>query len=231
MSSFQGFPPEAFTFFEGLEKDNTKAYWEANKEVWENSIHQPMVTLLETFEGEFPPLRLFRPYRDVRFSKDKSPYKLSAAAASETQGRGGVGLYIQLSSEGLMVAYGAYTMRPDQLVRFRAAIDHDLYGAQFEKLLATLADQSLPVTCGGEAPLKMVPQGYAKDHPRIDLLRWKGAVIIKEFSAAEGWLHTPLVVDKVRAIWHGSEPLQDWLESHVGPTNVSVEKAGSRRSR
>jgi uncharacterized protein (TIGR02453 family) len=231
MPSFQGFPPEAFTFFTGLEKDNTKSYWEANKAIWENSVHQPMEDLLEEFVGEFPPLRLLRPYRDVRFSKDKSPYKLTSAAASETKGRGGVGLYLQLSSVGLMVAYGAYTMRSDQLGRFRAAIDHDLYGAQFERLLNTLAAQSLPVTSGGEAPLKTVPPGYSKDHPRIDLLRWKGAVVIKEYGPAEGWLHTPQVVDRVKAIWHGSEPLQDWLESHVGATREQVEKAGSRRSR
>ena len=130
-----------------------------------------------------------------------------------------------------MVAHGAYAMRSDQLGRFRAAIDHELYGVQFEKMLSTLAEQSLPVTSGGEAPLKTVPPGYSKDHPRIDLLRWKGAVVIKEYSSAEEWLHTPQVVDKVRAVWHGSEPLQEWLTIHVGPTMEVIEKAGSRRTR
>ncbi|MEO7019935.1 MAG: DUF2461 domain-containing protein [Ktedonobacteraceae bacterium] len=228
MQNFQGFPSEAITFFEGLERDNSKTYWEANKAVWESTVHKPMEDLLEDLEEEFPPLRLLRPYRDVRFSKDKSPYKLSIAAASETRGKGGVGLYIQLSSTGLMVAYGAYTMRSDQLERFRAALAHDLYGAQFEKLLSTLAALSLPVTSGGEAPLKTAPLGYTKDHPRIDLLRWKGAVVIKEFGVEEECLQTPQALEEVKAVWHGAEPLKDWLEAHVGPSREPSEKAGTR---
>ncbi len=228
MSSFQGFPPEAFTFFVGLEKDNSRAYWEDNKAVWENKIHQPMLDFLDAFEGEFPPFRLFRPNRDVRFSKDKSPYKLWTGAASENSGKGSLGLYIRLSSSGLMAAYGAYIMERDQLERLRAAIDHDLYGPQFEEIVRRLAASSLPVTSGSEAPLKTVPQGYAKDHPRADFLRWKGVVAIKEFDMSEKWLHTSQAVDKVKAVWHTAEPLKIWLDSHVGPSQEAPARVGTR---
>ena len=228
MSSFQGFPPEAFTFFAGLENDNSKAYWEANKTVWENKVHKPMQKFLEALEEEFPPLRLFRPNRDIRFSKDKSPYKLWIGATSESRGVGGVGFYVRLDSSGLKTACGAYVMARDQLERFRAAIDHDLYGTQFEEMTHTLATLSLPVTPGGEAPLKMVPPGYAKDHPRADFLRWKGAVIVKDFDGIQEWLHTPEAVEKVKAVWHGAEPLKDWLDIHMGPSQESSERFGLR---
>jgi uncharacterized protein (TIGR02453 family) len=228
MGSFQGFAPEAVPFFVGLEKDNSKTYWETNKAVWESKVHQPMEELLSVLEEEFPPLRLFRPNRDVRFSKDKSPYRLWIGAAGEARGTGGVGLSLRLSSANLMVACGTHIMMPDQLERFRVALDHDLYGAQFEQLISTLAALSLPITPGGEPPLKTAPLGYTKDHPRIDFLRWKGVVAIKEFSVVEAWLYTPQVIDKVKAVWHNAEPLKDWLETHVGPSKQPSGRSGTR---
>ncbi len=73
MSGFRGFPPELFTFFAGLEKNNSKAYWAANKATWENKVRQPVQGLLADLNGEFPPLRMFRPNRDVRFSRTSRP--------------------------------------------------------------------------------------------------------------------------------------------------------------
>lgn len=228
MSDFQGFYPEALTFFEELEKDNSKTFWEAHKSIWEEKVRQPMQDFLEAFEGEIPPLRMFRPNRDVRFSKDKSPYKLWTGATSEARGVGGVGYYIRLGPTGLSVACGAYVMAKDQLDRFRDAIDHPLSGSQFEEMIGVLAALSLPVMSGGEAPLKTVPSGYPKDHPRAEYLRWKGVAVVKSFDKDEGWLYTSEAVEKVRAIWRGVEPLKVWLDSHVGPTQELAERARPR---
>lgn len=225
MSNFQGFYPEAFTFFAELEKDNSKTFWEAHKALWEKKVHQPMQDFMEAFEGEIPPLRMFRPNRDVRFSKDKSPYKLWIGATSEAKGVGGVGYYIRLGPTGLSVACGAYVMAKDQLERFRDAINHPLSGAQFEEMTQALAAVSLPVMSGGEAPLKTVPPGYPKDHPRAEFLRLKGVAVVKSFDKDEAWLFTPEAVEKVRAVWRGVEPLKDWLDSHVGPTQEPTERA------
>src|SRR5262245_57335870 len=78
--AFQGWPTEAVTFFEGIEADNTKAYWQAHKAVYEECVRAPMEALLGELEDDFGPGRVFRPYRDTRFSTDKTPYKLNCAA-------------------------------------------------------------------------------------------------------------------------------------------------------
>src|SRR2546423_265028 len=85
---------EALEFFEGLEAENTKSYWQANKHVYDTLVRPPMEELLAELEPEFGAWRIFRPYRDVRFSADKSPYKTNIAA---TIGDG----YVSLSAEAL----------------------------------------------------------------------------------------------------------------------------------
>src|SRR4026207_302168 len=92
--TFRGWPVEAIEFFEGLEADNSKSYWQRNKEVYDSTVRAPMEELLAELEPEFGEARIFRPYRDVRFSADKSPYKTNMAA---TLGEG----YVSLSADGL----------------------------------------------------------------------------------------------------------------------------------
>ena len=80
---FNGWPAEALEFYEGLEADNSKAYWTANKAVYETAVRQPLDALSATIADEFGELVVFRPYRDVRFAKDKSPYKTAMGALTE----------------------------------------------------------------------------------------------------------------------------------------------------
>ena len=107
---FKGWPERALLFYEGLEADNTKAYWHDHKVVYERDVKAPMEALLAELKDEFGETHLFRPYRDTRFSHDKSPYKTAIAA--------GVGEgYVQLSADGLLCGAGTYTMSSDQLER------------------------------------------------------------------------------------------------------------------
>ncbi len=73
--AFSGFADEAFTFYEGLLADNSKPYWTSHKEIYERHVRAPLTELCAELEEEFGAVKLFRPYRDVRFSKDKTPYK------------------------------------------------------------------------------------------------------------------------------------------------------------
>ena len=116
---FTGFPVAALDFYEDLEADNSKAFWAAHKAVYDDCVRGPMLALLAELEEEFGEGKAFRPYRDVRFSKDKSPYKTAAGAV--TEGEGGEHYYVQISAEGLMIGSGYYRMAPDQLARFREA--------------------------------------------------------------------------------------------------------------
>ena len=120
-SGFRGFPADALDFYAGLAKDNTKAYWERRKPTYENSVRAPMEALLGSLPDGFPPFRLMRPYRDVRFTKDKSLYKTECGASGWTDG--GAGYYLGLSADGFLVGGGIYQLGRDQLERFRAAVD------------------------------------------------------------------------------------------------------------
>jgi uncharacterized protein (DUF2461 family) len=84
--AFKGWPAEAIEFYEGLEADNTRAYWQDHKQDYEELVKRPMVELLAELEGDYGAGKIFRPFRDVRFSKDKSPYKTAIGATLERGG-------------------------------------------------------------------------------------------------------------------------------------------------
>jgi uncharacterized protein (TIGR02453 family) len=214
MTAFAGFPPEALTFYDGLRRDNSKAYWEANKAVWETAALDPMRALVAELEA-YGPFHLFRPYRDVRFAKDKSPYKTQIAAYGESEG--GASYYLALSADGLHVLSGYYMMAPDQIARFREAVAADATGETLPGLIAGVVARGLAVGHGGQDPLKRVPKPYPADHPRGDLLRWKGLIAGIEFGAP-GWLHTAEAQDRIVAVWEAARPLNEWLDRRVGPS-------------
>jgi uncharacterized protein (TIGR02453 family) len=211
--SFDGFPEQAMVFYEGLCADNTKAYWTDHKDVYDTCVKAPFEQLLTQLEPEFGPAKLFRPYRDVRFAKDKTPYKEHAGAvAHDTDGS--TGLYVQLSQDGLYVAGGSWHLASDQVARLRAAVDDDTSGTRLTKVLATLEKGGWRI--GGDR-LVRVPKPYAADHPRAELLKAKSLAANLPFEPAE-WLHTPECGERVAAAWRQLAPLNDWLRRHVGPS-------------
>jgi uncharacterized protein (TIGR02453 family) len=216
---FEGFPPELFTFLQGLEKDNSKAYWDAHRAVWEASVKEPVNRLMADLEEEFGPLRTFRPNRDVRFSKDKSPYKTWVGVTTSDRAVGGIGAFLRLDADVMRLAGGAKALAPDQIKRFRSAIDNTASAAEFETIRRKLAEQGLAVEPGMQPVLKRVPAGYPADHPRAELLRWKGAVVIKEYERAD-WMHEPRAIDPVREIWRATTPLKEWIDTHVGESEA-----------
>ena len=217
--TFRGWPAEAIEFYEGLEADNSKAYWQDHKSVYEKSVFGPMSELLTELLPEFGEGRIFRPYRDVRFSADKSPYKTAMGAAL---GRGG---YIHLSAEGLGAGCGMYTMAPDQLQRFRQAVVDNRAGGELSRLVAAATKARLVVTA--HDTLKTAPKGYAKDHPRVDLLRQKGLITWKEWPVGP-WLGTSQAKKRVVDFLRASAPLNRWLDARVGPSTLAEDPRGRR---
>ncbi len=206
--AFRGWKVEALEFFEGLEAENTKAYWERHKAVYTDLVRAPMEALLAEMEPEWGEGRIFRPYRDVRFSKDKSPYKTAIGAMV---GEG----YVQLSAEGLAAGCGMWEMASDQLARYRDAVVDDASGSELERLVADARQAGIGVEAHGE--LKTAPRGYPKDHPRIELLRYKGLVTWREWPAG-AWLGTARAEDRIVSFFEGSKPAVAWLRANVGPT-------------
>ncbi|WP_431958240.1 DUF2461 domain-containing protein [Nocardia lijiangensis] len=214
MSGFGGFPLAGLDFYEDLEADNSKTFWNAHKSVYEESVRAPMVALTAELEADFGPTKIFRPYRDVRFAKDKSPYKTAQGAVVGTAP--GVGWYVQISAAGLFIGGGFYSGSPAQVAQLRATIDDDVRGPELEKILAKLTKAGF--TIGGDK-LKTKPKGYEADHPRIDLLRHKSLTCSRQFGAP-AWLETPRTAKEVRKAWEAMRPLIDRLTAIVGPANA-----------
>ena len=206
---FTGWPARAFEFYEGLEADNSREYWTAHRAVYDNDVLAPMEALLTELAAEFGDGKVFRPYRDVRFSADKSPYKTAIGATIE---RGG---YVHLSADGLGVALGYHLMAPDQLARYRHAVAEDVTGEQLRRVIAQI--EGLGIDVVGEQPLKTAPRGYSKDHPRVDLLRNKGLITWQEWPV-DPWMHTAKAKARIVKHFRSARPLQDWLDDRVGPS-------------
>ena len=219
-SAFRGWPVEGFDFFERLEHDNSKAFWTANRATYDAAIRGPMDALAVEIEDEFGPLHVFRPYRDVRFSKDKSPYKTGIGAV--TEGEGGEIFYVQLSAEGLMAASGYYQMSRDQLERFRRAVASEVGGPDLVRRVAEAEAAKLEI--GGEA-LKVAPRGYPRDHPRIRLLRHKGLTASRSFPPAK-WISSHGALERITAVWREAAPINGWLAANVGPSTEPPPEAG-----
>jgi uncharacterized protein (TIGR02453 family) len=213
--TFRGWPPEAFELYAGLEVDNSRTYWQAHRDVYDRGVKRCFAALSDAVAPRFGPLHLFRPNRDVRFAKDKSPYKTAAGAVTESQG--GATYYLQISATGLFVGSGMYHLVPDQLERYRTALDDPRRGAQIQVIVDDLARKKYSI--GSMESLKTVPRGYAKDHPRSELLRMKGLTVGREFPLAR-WMHTPKALDRIVETWTAAAPMNRWLERNVGPSTA-----------
>lgn len=206
--AFRGWPPAAIEFFAGLEADNSRRYWQANSEVYHSAVRAPMEALLADLAAEHGEGKVFRPNRDVRFSRDKSPYKTNIAAVLDGGG------YVQLSAAGLSVGRGYYLLERDQLERYRQAVDDDATGVELARIVAGLRAGGMSVTA--HDVLKTAPRGVRKDHPRIELLRHKGLIGWKEWPPGP-WLATAEAGERVEGVLRAARPLSAWLDRHVGP--------------
>jgi len=207
------FTPDTFGFFADLETNNNKAWWEANKVRYEDSVRRPLLAVLDAVAGEFGVAKVYRPYRDTRFSADKTPYKDRAAAA--VFGKSGTGFYLEVSARGIDVGGGYWMPGKDQIERFRAVADDVRLFGDLEATIEELEQ------CGysmyQQDALKTAPRGFAADHPRIHLLRLKHMVVEKIISPAE-WLTLPDSAAAIRAEWHRVAVWNEWLASMVGPS-------------
>ena len=205
---FSGWPAEAIEFYEGLAADNSKSYWQAHKAVYDELVYRPMTELLAELEPEFGDGKIFRPYRDIRFSRDKSPYKTAIAA---TLADGG---YVQFSADGLSAGCGKYMLSPGQLDRYRRAVADDGSGADAGRNRGGGA-AGRPRRCRARHAQDLpegLPQGSSARRPApLQGPDHLAAV------AGGAWLGTAEAKTRIVDFLHASAPLKDWLAIHVGP--------------
>jgi uncharacterized protein (TIGR02453 family) len=208
-STFAGFPVAALDFYDDLEVDNTRAYWEKHKDVYTESVKAPMAALCAALAPEFGDAKVFRPYRDVRFAKDKTPYKTHQGAF--VPAGPATGWYVEVSAGGVRTGAGFHEASSPRLASIRAAIDDDRRGQELERLLAGLRADGWDV--GGER-LKTTPRGYSADHPRIELLRHKSMTVGRSHGF-EPVVHTPELLDVVRDDWRELRPFVEWVAENA----------------
>lgn len=208
--TFDGFPVAALDFYDDLEMDNTKSFWTAHKAVYDEAVKRPMDALVAELEPEFGKAKVFRPYRDVRFAKDKTPYKTHQGAFVPSGPS--TGWYVQVGAPGVRVGVGFYEASPARLAAIRAAVADELRGRQLTRILETLQRDGWEL--GGDT-LKTSPRGYDADHPRIELLRHRSMTLGRSYGF-EPVIHTAELLDLVRRDWRAGAAFVRWVTEHGG---------------
>ena len=225
---FTGFPAEGLGFLAELKEHNDKAWFEAHRATFESALVAPgraLVTELgERLQREVSPaLRvepkiggsIMRQHRDIRFSKDKSPYKTYFGLwfwDGEERSSTRPGFYLGFSAEELTLGAGKHGFEDEQLKAYREAVMDERRGAALANIVANVRAQG-SYEIGGQT-YKKVPAQYESDHPRADLLKHTGLhAELREPAGAR--LHGPQLVDYVMEHYRRLAPLVVWLGANV----------------
>lgn len=218
---FDGFPKGSIDFFRRLKKNNNREWFHKHKAEYEENIKFPMQCLVATLgrelrdelpEMEFNPRKaIFRIHRDVRFSKNKAPYKTNIAAAVEMKGKKKStetpGLYVGIEPGSIFVGGGLYMPQGEQLKAIRKAI-----AGKPEEFLAVVEDKRFRRVFGsimGEKLVK-VPLGFPKDHPMMEHLKHKQFFVGKEWED-ESLCYSGRFAAAVAGLFRDTMPLVRWL--------------------
>lgn len=225
MGEFTGFPSKGLKFLKDLAANNDKAWFEENREIYESQLVTPALFFIVEFgqllqERISPDIvydtrtngagSMFRIYRDVRFSPDKSPYKTHVGIFF-WEGRGkkmdNPGYYFHLEPGGAVMYAGKYQFEKDQLIAFRDAVADSRKGVELVKAIAAVKKTGYEI---GEVHYKKVPRGYDPDHPRAELLRHNtlyaksSPIALKDVSSSR---LLDICLDHARNM----DPIQRWL--------------------
>jgi uncharacterized protein (TIGR02453 family) len=226
MTRFDGFGPKVHGWFKGLEADNSKEYYAANRDFFEESIRGQMEALLtelgDTFGGR---LKMFRQNRDVRFSADKSPYKTNTYGVLLGSNMAAQGLYASISANGLVAGSGYHIMARDQLDRYREGVADDKHGPELSERVDMAEKAGLELW--GDS-LTTAPRGYPKDHERIELLRRKSLSLGATLSCGRG-IGRADALQFVAQTWRAAAPVTGWLDEHVGASTIPIDRGRRRR--
>jgi uncharacterized protein (TIGR02453 family) len=220
---FRGFGPDALPFLKALAFHQTRDWFEANRRTYESDLKTPMGDLVEALSAAFAkaeiPLKgdrkasLFRINRDVRFTKDKSPYKTNVGAVLTRGGaKNDVGLfYMHVALEGCFAAAGFYLPEPEPLARMRAAIVRT--PKAWKQMIAKLAKAGLAPSA--EHAMKRAPRGFedVADAEIAQALKLKSIICSRPIETAK--LRDPALVADLAAFARDALPLLEWGWSAV----------------
>jgi uncharacterized protein (TIGR02453 family) len=223
VARFEGFADAKASFFKRLAKNNDRIWFAKHKDEFEAGWNAPMKALLADVKDAIDATyahcdlgepKVFRIYRDVRFAKDKSPYKtnLGGLIPMERQGTRVTDLpiacYFHIGAEETLAAAGHYMMEPPSLARFRKAVAEDARGKELAKIIASLGKKGFKAEA--YESLKKVPKGFDPDHPRAELLRGKG-LTVRYPAPPAAMVATPKLAKWLADASKTAAPLVEWL--------------------
>lgn len=230
--AFTGFRPAAMTFFRGLRKNNRKEWFEEHRDDYEREVKQPLLALIEEVDvllARFAPeiigsprRSMFRIHRDIRFSKDKSPYKTNAACwfyhrdagngVGADAAHGGAGFYFQFSPESTFCGGGVWMPPRPALNRIRQSLADDHEG--FEDIVLAAAFKRRFGALETEHKLTRPPRGFAPDHPAGDWLRYQSFTAGQELTVTD--FTNPKLPQILAKSFEVMTPFVRWLNTASG---------------
>jgi len=227
-SRFEGFADQTCSFFRRLAKNQKKEWFVAHKAEYEDGWQRPMLALLAEARGlldrAYPHAELGEPhvmriYRDVRFSKDKSPYKTwlgggipLASSAKTKMPEAPSALYLHIGASELFAGAGLYMMDPTTLERFRRAVLDDARGRELDRITAKLVKKGCRFTAA--ETLKKAPKGIDPEHPRVEMLKRKGLVVVYP-DLPRAKLTSRALLDEIVKASREAAPLVEWIQYAV----------------
>jgi uncharacterized protein (TIGR02453 family) len=222
--AFEGFSKDFFKFFRDVAEHNERVWFEANKQRYRNSVQAPMSEFITAIAPKLakisPHFRadprpnggsMFRIHRDVRFAKDKSPYKTHAAIHlrhERAKDAHAPGFYLHLAPKGVMFGGGVWMADPVALAKIRGAVAGDAKGWAKAK-----GAKSVKTTFGGLSDhgdaLARPPKGFPADHPMIEDLKRKSFFVMTESSEADA--ASPAFVGQVAKAYANAAPVMRFL--------------------
>jgi uncharacterized protein (TIGR02453 family) len=221
---FEGFPKECIYFLKQLKRHNNREWFESHKEEFEQHVKTPMLSFIAALQPHFarfapefdlnPKRSIFRIYRDIRFSPDKTPYKTHIAAHFVLRGtpKGfiGSGYYLQIEPGEFFVGGGIYLPDGDQLKKIRKAI-----AARGEEFLSIVENRQFKKRFApfGWTKLQRIPKGYDENHAMADWLKFKQFFVGVSFP--ESRCYSESLIDEAAGICEEASPLVRFLNKSL----------------
>jgi uncharacterized protein (TIGR02453 family) len=225
---FQGFPEGGLAFLRSLSEHNERDWFEAHRSAWDGEIIPAMLewcsALAERLRDEMPRLTfvprvggsLYRLNRDIRFSRDKRPYKTHVAALlwEGAEKHDSPGVYLHVSPDEVIFGGGIYAFEEARLDRYRKLLRADASVERLEAALAAAKQAGLKQEVAEK--LQRAPRGFDPEGPVAELSKNKGLSVGKRWKPA-GWLHTPEALDRAEAVARAYAPLHAWMRDELCP--------------
>lgn len=224
---FEGFTKKTFKFLKDLEKNNTKEWFGEHRDIYDEHVLEPAQDFVtgmgERLRSIAPDIvanpktdkSIFRIYKDVRFAKDKTPYKTHVGIffwEGKRKKLENPGYYLQLNKSSIFIASGLYIFPNDLLKPFRDSVVHPNRGAELKSIIKKITkNRSYKV---GDTHYKRVPRGYDPEHPNADLLLYNGIHAYYEASLPEK-IYSSDFIDYCFKIFRDFSPLNSWVMEYV----------------